>query len=87
MTPQKEYMTIPSTRKWKDISNRFYEIGIYPIVVCYERNACKIQQLPYSVSRNYNYKYYHSTILIAVCDIDSVFTLTKFAERNSDCGI
>jgi hypothetical protein len=74
MTLQREYMAIPSTEKWKDISNRFYELWNIPNCLgAMDGKHIRIQKLPNSGSTNYNYKGYHSIILLAVCDADGLF--------------
>ena len=87
---QNDYMEIPSTEKWKHISNRFYEIWNMPNCLgAMDGKHIRIQQLPNSGSTNYNYKNYHSIILFAVCDADGLFTMieTGYAGRNSDGGV
>lgn len=83
-------MAIPTTEKWKDISNRFYELWNIPNCLgAMDGKHVRIQKLPNSGSTNYNYKGYHSIILFAVCDADGLFTMidTGYAGRNSDGGV
>lgn len=49
----------------------------------------RIQKLPNTRSTNYNYKGYHSIVLLALCDADALFTMidTGYAGRYSDGGI
>lgn len=49
----------------------------------------RIENLPKSGSTNFNYKSYHSIVLMACCDADGLFTLveTGYAGRNSDDGM
>lgn len=87
---QNEYMAIPSTEKWINLANRFYEIWNMPNCLgAMDGKHIRIQQLPNSGSTNYNYKNYHSIILFAVCDADGLFIMveTGYAGRNSDGGI
>jgi hypothetical protein len=76
MTLQREYMAIPSTEKWKDISNRFYELWNIPNCLgAMDGKHIRIKKLLNSGSTNYNYKGYNSIILLAVCDADGLFTM------------
>lgn len=89
-TLQNDVMAIPSTEKWKDISNRFYELWNMPNCLgAMDGKHIRIQQLPNTGSTNFNYKGYHSIILFAVCDADGLFTMvdTGYAGRNSDGGV
>jgi len=49
----------------------------------------RIEKFANSGSSNFNYKSYHSTVLLACCDADGLFTMieTGYAGRNSDGGI
>lgn len=49
----------------------------------------RIQKYPNTGSANYNYKGYHSIILLGCCDADGYFTTIEcgFAGRNSDSGV
>lgn len=49
----------------------------------------RIKKIPNTGSTNFNYKSYHSTVLLACCDADGLLTMveTGYAERNSDRGI
>lgn len=85
-----EYMKIPNNEDWKNISNRFYEVWNIPNCLgAIDGKHIRIEQLPNSGSTNFNYKQYHSIVLMAVCDADGLFTMveTGFAGRNNDGGI
>lgn len=87
---QQDYMSIPYKERWKEISNRFYELWNMPNCLgAMDGKHVRIQQLPNSGSTNYNYKGYHSIILFAICDADGLFTMieTGYAGRNSDGGV
>lgn len=49
----------------------------------------RIEKLPNTGSSNFNYKSYHSIVLLGCCDADGMFTMieTGYAGRNSDGGI
>ncbi|XP_050306290.1 putative nuclease HARBI1 [Anthonomus grandis grandis] len=83
-------MKIPSNEKWKEIANRFYELWNLPNCLgAIDGKHVRIQNIPNSGSTNYNYKHYHSIVLLAVCDADGLFTMieTGYAGRNNDGGI
>lgn len=83
-------MKIPSLEKWKEIANRFYDLWNLPNCLgAIDGKHIRIQKLPNSGSTNYNYKQYHSIVLLAACDADGLFTIiqTGFAGRNNDGGI
>lgn len=89
-TLKTEYMAIPTTEKWKDISNRFYELWNVPNCLgATDGKHIRIHKLPNTGSTNYNYKGYHSIVLLAICNADGLFTMidTGYAGRNSDGGI
>ncbi|KAJ8897606.1 hypothetical protein PR048_002955 [Dryococelus australis] len=83
------YMKVPSTEDWLQISNRFYELWNLPnFVGAIDGKHVRIQKLPKSGSTNYNYKEYHSVVLMAACDADARFTVIEVghAGRNSGGG-
>lgn len=85
-----EYMPIPNVQDWKNIANRFYELWNIPNCLgAIDGKHVRIQKLPNSGSTNYNYKNYHSIVLMACSDANGIFTMveTGFAGRNSDGGI
>lgn len=85
-----DYMPIPSIQAWKNIANRFYELWNIPNCLgAIDGKHIRIKKLPNSGSTNYNYKQYHSIVLMACSDADGLFTMieTGFAGRNSDGGI
>lgn len=83
-------MAIPTTERWKYIANRFDQLWNIPNCLgAIDGKHVRIQKLPNSGSSNYNYKQYHSIVLLAVCDADGLFTIieTGYAGRNNDGGI
>ncbi|XP_017476083.1 PREDICTED: uncharacterized protein LOC108366258 isoform X2 [Rhagoletis zephyria] len=84
------YMEMPNRDEWTRISNRFYELWQMPncLGAIYGKHI-RIEKYPKSGSANYNYKNYHSIILLASSDADGFFTTieTGFAGRNSDGGV
>lgn len=55
----------------------------------YKNTCIKIQKVPNTGLINFNYKTYHSIVLMACSDADGNFIMieTGFAGRNSDSGI
>lgn len=87
---QDKHLKIPSTEKWIEIANRFNELWNLPHCLgAIDGKHVRIKKLPNSGSTNFNYKQYHSIILLAVCDADGLFTMieTGYAGRNNDGGI
>lgn len=83
-------MPLPDVQHWKDIAARFDRLWNLPncLGAC-DGKHIRIEKLPNSGSSNFNYKSYHSIVLMACCDSDGLFTLieTGYAGRNSDGGI
>ncbi|XP_047525133.1 protein ALP1-like [Pieris napi] len=85
-----DYMALPDVQHWKDIAARFDRLWNLPncLGAC-DGKHIRIEKLPDSGSSNFNYKSYHSIVLMACCDSDGLFTVieTGYAGRNSDGGI
>lgn len=85
-----KYMPIPNIQGWINITNRFKELWNIPNCLgAIDEKHVRIQKLPNSGLTSYNYKDYHSIVLMACSDADGLFTMieTGFAGRNSDGGI
>lgn len=83
-------MRLPTKQKWKTIAERFFEVWNLPNCLgALDGKHIKIQKIPNTGSTNFNYKGYHSIVLMACSDADGIFTTieTGFAGRNSDGGI
>jgi len=83
-------MPVPNKEQWKSIADRYQELWHIPNCLgSIDGKHIRIQKLPGSGSENYNYKSYHSLVLMACCDADGNFTVieTGYAGRNSDGGI
>lgn len=83
-------MSVLNTDPWKNISDRFYELWNIPNCLgAADGKHIRIEKLPNSNSTNFNFKQYHSVVLMATCDADGLFTVieTGFAGRNHDGGI
>lgn len=86
----KTYMPIPDKNHWEKISDRFLELWNIPNCVgSIDGKHIRIQKLPGSGSDNFNYKAFHSLVLMACADADGNFIMieTGYAGRNSDGGI
>lgn len=83
-------MPIPTKQEWKQIADRFYSVWNIPNCIgAVDGKHVRIEKLPNSGSTNFNYKGYHSIVLMACCDADGLFTMIEcgYAGRNSDGGI
>lgn len=84
------YMPIPDIAQWKKISERFRLLWNLPNCMgALDGKHCRVEKFPNSGSSNFNYKSFHSIVLMACCDADGLFTLIEcgYAGRNSDGGI
>lgn len=84
------YMPIPNVRKWKSISERYSLLWNLPNCIgSLDGKHIRIEKFPNSGSSNFNYKSFHSVVLMACSDADGLFTLIEcgYAGRNSDGGI
>lgn len=84
------YMQTPDEIQWKMIAQRFDLLWNLPNCLgALDGKHIRIEKLPNSGSLNFNYKSYHSIVLMACSDADGLFTYieTGFAGRNSDGGI
>ncbi|CAH2007715.1 unnamed protein product [Acanthoscelides obtectus] len=84
------YMPTPDKNQWKIIAQRFHLLWNLPNCLgALDGKHIRIEKLPNSGSLNFNYKSYHSIVLMACSDADGLFTYieTGFAGRNSDGGI
>lgn len=87
---QLEYMPTPTENMWRDISMRFYNIWDIPNCVgSLDGKHIRMQKLPHAGSLDFNYKHYHSIILLACADADGNFISieTGFYGRMSDGGV
>lgn len=83
-------MPIPTKQEWTQIAEQFYSMWNIPNCIgAVDGKHVRIEKLPNSGSTNFNYKGYHSIVLMACCDADGLFTMIEcgYAGRNSDGGI
>lgn len=84
------YMPIPDRNQWNLIAERFNLLWNLPNCLgALDGKHIRIEKLPNAGSSNFNYKSYHSIVLMACSDADGLFIFieTGFAGRNSDGGI
>lgn len=84
------YMPVPTTDEWKRIARRYFELCNLPNCLgAIDGKDIRIQKFPNTGSANFNYKGYHSIILLGCCDADGYFITVEcgFAGRNSDGGV
>ncbi|XP_071055786.1 uncharacterized protein [Onthophagus taurus] len=87
---QSIYMKLPNEDEWLAISDRFYQLwNVGNCLEALDGKHIRIQKLPNTASSNFNYKGYHSVVLMACSDGDGCFTMIQvgFQGRNSDGGI
>jgi len=86
----KDWMPKPNKAQWKRISQRFESLwNLSNCIGSLDGKHIRIEKLPNTGSSNFNYKAYHSIVLLGCCDADGLFTMieTGYAGRNSDGGI
>lgn len=84
------YMAVPTRDEWIHIAERFDLLwNLENCLGAIDGKHVKIEKFPNSGSANYNYKSFHSIVLMACCDADGSFIMIEsgFAGRNSDGGI
>lgn len=85
-----QYMPVPDKASWKQIAQRFEDLWNLPNCVgAIDGKHIRINKLPKSGSTNFNYKSFHSIVLMATADADGNFIIieTGYPGRNSDGGI
>lgn len=86
-TLQQDYMSMPSTEEWIDISKRFYEQWNIPNCVGgIDGKHMRLKCPQNSGSAYHNYQGFFSIVLLACVDADSFFTWISVGDygRNSD---
>lgn len=83
-------MPIPNRNQWNTIAGRYQELWNLPNCVgSIDGKHIRIQKMPKTGSENFNYKSFHSIVLMACSDADGNFIMieTGYAGRNSDGGV
>lgn len=85
-----KYMQVPKREQWRSVAQWFETFWNLPNCIgAIDGKHVRIEKFANSGSSNFNYKSYHSIVLMACCDADGLFTMieTGYAGRNSDGGI
>lgn len=85
-----EYMPTPNENIWMNIAQRFEELWNLPNCIgSLDGKHIRIQKLPHAGSLDFNYKHYHSILMLGCADADGNFTSieTGFYGRMSDGGV
>ncbi|XP_008180945.1 protein ALP1-like [Acyrthosiphon pisum] len=84
------HMPVPTQDQFKHIADRFELLWNLPNCIgALDGKHIRIEKFPHTGSENFNYKHFHSTVLMACCDAGGLFAIIEpgFAGRNSDGGI
>jgi len=84
------HMPVPTQDQFKHIADRFELLWNLPNCIgALDGKHIRIEKFLHTGSENFNYKHFHSTVLMACCDADGLFTVIEpgFAGRKSDGGI
>ena len=89
LSPQE--LALPSSQKeWREIAREFQQQWDFPMCCgCIDGKHISIQAPRNQGSEYYNYKGFHSIVLLAVCDANYCFTMINLGDsgRHSDGGI
>ena len=87
---QPTYMPVPMTQKWNEISESFYDICKMPHCIgSVDGKHCSIICPSKAGLQYYNYKHFHSIILMAIADTNSNFIMIDVGAygRNNDSSV
>ncbi|XP_042870250.1 putative nuclease HARBI1 [Penaeus japonicus] len=89
-TLQPHYMPVPNEHQWKEIAKNYFEKCNIPCCVgAIDGKHCRLKCPSGTGFLFYNYKGYHSIVLLAIADANCCFTLIDVGSygRNSDSPV
>jgi len=73
-----KYMQVPNREQYTAIAQRFETLwNLRNCIGAIDGKHVKFEKLANSGSSNFNYKLYHSTVLLVCCDADGLFTMIE----------
>lgn len=80
------YLKMPATtQEWKKVAEEFEQMWDYPLVLgCFDGKHVAIECPSYGGSLFYNYKQFHSVVLMAMCDSGYRFTFVDIGAYGGD---
>ncbi|XP_063590541.1 putative nuclease HARBI1 [Penaeus indicus] len=89
-TLQPQYLPVPDEHQWEEIARTFFEKWNIPNCIgSIDGKHCRLKCPAKAGSLFYNYKGYHSIVLLAIVDANCCFTLIDVGQygRNSDSSV
>ena len=87
---QPQYLRVPDEHQWEEIARTFLEkCNIPNCIGSIDSKHCRLKCPVKAGSLFYNYKGYHSIVLLAIVDANCYFTLIDVGQygRNSDSSV
>ena len=89
-TVQPQYLPVPNEHQWEEIARTFFDKCNIPCCIgSIDGKHCRLKCPAGAGSLFYNYKGYHSIVLLAIADANCCFTLIDVGSygRNSDSSV
>ena len=89
-TLQPQYLPVPNEHQWEEIARTFFDKCNIPCCIgSIDGKHCRLRCPAGGGSLFYNYKEYHSIVLLAIADANCCFTLIDVGSygRNSDSSV